>query len=284
MTGSITSRAVHAAALWLAALVTPAQAQAPRWIPEAGSQGYRYELVTHIPNLPATAYRLDYDLVSDGRGGLVAVVKAAAHMEGGGWRDAEIDADCRAALHATGNELARVTLSPVAPGAAATLGPAFVADCAPADILYPIMDILNVALIQVGPQFRLAELVSPGDSRRFAGYATSFDRLDTVAKLEATGGTVTFAALAPGRATIDWASDPLKLTMVRRGAYNGADITLTGSESFLFRLEIDPVTGVLLSAATTYDELDMTMTLPGGYSQPLRMTRDVKIAARPGLR
>lgn len=280
MTGSIKTCAAGAAALWLVALVMPAEAKAPRWIPEAGSQGYRYEMATHIPNLPGTAYRLDYDLVSDGKGGLVAVVKAAAHLEDGEWRDAEIDADCRAALHAKESELARITLSPVPPEATAALGPAFMADCAPADIFFPIMDILNVALIQVGPQFRLAELAKPGDSRRFPGYATSLDRLGVAISLEATGGTVTFTALAPGQATVDWASDPLKLTMVHRKAYDGTDITLIGSETFVFRLEIDPGTGVLLSAVTLRDDLDMTMTLAGGFSQPLPMRRDVKITPR----
>ena len=278
----IGSALLRAAALSLLALAVPAQAQtALRWIPEPGSHSYRYEMSTRIPNLPGNSYRLDYDLVSDGKGGLVAVVKAASHIESGEWRDAEIDAACRSALHAQGNELARVRLSPIDTAVATGLGSEFMADCAPADIFFPIADILNVALIQVAPQFKLAELTKPGDSRRFPGYATSLDRLDTAVTLESTGGSVTFAALVPGRASVDWASDPLKLTMIHRRAYNGADITLTGTETFVFRLEIDPATGVLLSAVTTRDDLDMTMSLPGDYSQPLPMTREVKIIPRP---
>ncbi|MCW3846408.1 hypothetical protein OF829_04085 [Sphingomonas sp. LB-2] len=278
------ARMIGTAALWLMALAAPAQAQsAPRWIPEAGTHSYRYESITHIPNAPGQSFRLDYDLISDGKGGLVAVIKAAGHRDrdAGEWSDPEIDDACRTALHAQGSELARVTLSPIAPDVAQSLGSAFMPDCAPPDIFFPITDVLNVALIQVAPQFQIAQLAKPGDSRRFPGYKTNIDRPDTVVGLESTGGTISFASLVPGRASIDWASDPLKISLIHRRAYNGADVTLTGTEMFVFRLEIDPRTGVLLSAATVSDQLDMTMSLPGGYSQPLPITREVSIKPLP---
>lgn len=276
------ARMISAAALWFVAIAAPAQAQAaPRWIPEAGTHSYRYETATHVPGAPGNGYRLDYDLVSDGKGGLVAVVRGAWHKEGAPeWSDVEIDQACRTKLHAQGDELARITLTPIAPEAATNLGPAFMDECAPADIFFPITDVLNIALVQVAPQFSIAKLAKPGDSARFAGYAVSLDRLDTVAKLESTGGTTSFVSLVPGRATIDWASDPLKINLVHRRAYNGADVTLTGTELFVFRLEIDPANGVLLGATAVTDKLDVTLSLPGGFSQPLPITREVSIKPR----
>jgi hypothetical protein len=271
-----------AAALWLVAITAPASAQTIRWAPEAGTHSYRYETTTTVPNAPGNGYRLDYDLVSDGKGGLVAVVTGAWHREGAPeWSDAEIDDDCRTALHAQGKELARVTLSPIALATVANLGPGFMAECAPADIFFPMTDILRLALVQVAPEFGLARLTKPGQSGRYPGYATKLERLDTAIDITSTGGTITFTALVPGRATIEMISDPMKLTLIHRRAYSGADVTLTGTEISGFRIEIDPASGVLLGAASTGDKLDVTMSLPGGYSQPLPVTRETQIALRP---
>jgi hypothetical protein len=268
------------AACALLGFAASAQAQTIRWVPEAGTHGYHYEAITQVPDAPGNGYRLDYDLVSDGKGGLVAVVKAAQHRQGSDWYDVDIEDECRTALGAQGKELARVTLSPITPEAA-KLGTAFLPDCAPRDIFFPVTDILRVSLYQVAPQFALAKLTKPGDSARFAGHSLDIDRLKTSIKLESPGGTVTFAVLLPGRATVEWASDPTAITMVHRGAYMGADVTLTGNETSVYRLDIDPATGVLLGAATTSDKFDATMSLPGDYSRPLPVTQEVKITPLP---
>ncbi|MES2442820.1 MAG: hypothetical protein V4574_08310, partial [Pseudomonadota bacterium] len=62
------------AALGLCLLALPAQAQGARWFPEAGSYPYRYQAIQHVPGRDDEGYRLDYDLVADAHGGLVAVV------------------------------------------------------------------------------------------------------------------------------------------------------------------------------------------------------------------
>lgn len=276
------ARIIGLGALWLLALAAPASAQSVRWVPEAGTHGYRYETTTTVPGAPGNGYRLDYDLVSDGKGGIVAVVIGAWHRAGAPeWSDAEIDDACRTALHGQGKEFARVTLSPISPATVGNLGPEFMAECAPADIFFPMTDILRVALVQVAPEFGMAKLTKPGQSGRYPGYVTQTERLDTAIDIKSTGGTITFAALVPGRATIDMISDPTPLTLIHRRAYSGADVTLTGTETSGFRIEIDPATGVMLGATSTGDKLDVTMSLPGGYSQPLPVTRETKITPRP---
>jgi hypothetical protein len=277
MTRSMIARAGAALTLWLAALASPAQAQAPRWIPEAGSHPYRYETVTHVPGAPGQRFRIDYDLLSDGKGGVVAVVKAAAKGEADGWVEIDVDDTCRTALRGQGDELARVTLWPLAPEVIATLGPDFMADCAPTEVFFPLTDVLNLTLIQVAPHFRLNELAKPGDRRPFPGHSLKLDRLDTVLDTDSSGGMLDFAALAPGRATIEWQANPAKIHMVHRRAFNGVDVTFNGTETAIYRLEIDPRTGVLLNAASTRADLDVIMSLPGDYTQPMKITREMKI-------
>lgn len=268
-------------AVSLMAMATPAAAQSLRWAPQAGTHSYRYESITTVPNAPGNGYRVDYDLVSDGKGGLVAVVTGAWHKQGAPeWSDAEIDDACRARLHGQGAELARITLSPVSPATIASLGPDFIDDCAPADIFFPMTDILRVALVQVAPEMGLSKLTKPGQNTRYPGYATKTERLDTAMEISSTGGTIRFVTLAPGRATIDMVSDPMKITLIHRRAYSGADVTLTGTEISGIRIEIDPATGTMLSATSQGDKLDVTMSLPGGYSQPLPVTRETTIVRR----
>ena len=275
-------RSMMAAALALVTLAAPASAQI-RWAPNAGTHSYRYESITHVPNAPGSSYRLDYDLASDGKGGIVAIVTGAWHRErdSGEWSDAEINDACRAKLHGQGTELARVTLSPVPLDQLQGLGPAFMDECAPGDIFFPMTDILKLALVQLAPQFHLAELAKPGDSRRFDGHKTGLERLDTAVSIDSPGGTIRLVALAPERATIDFAPDPTAITIIHRRAYSGADVTLTGTDSMGFRVEIDPRTGALLSAAASQGALELTMSLPGGYSQPLAVTHEVSIVPRP---
>ncbi len=284
MAGSITTRAIGAAALWFVAIAAPAQAQAqaPRWFPAAGTYPYRFETSSVVPNAPGNSFRLDFDLVSDGKGSLVAVIRGAWHREGAPeWSDAEIDADCRKAMGAQGDELGRVKLWPFAPDAAGNLDKGLVADCAPAEIFFPITEILTVVQIQVSPQFGLEKLAKPGDTYQFAPYKIALDRNDTVLDLEATGGTLQFASAVPGRATIAYQPHPSKVTIIHRRAYSGADVTLKGTASGAIRLEIDPGTGVLLGAEAVGDRLDVTMSLPGDFTQPLAITREMKIVPRP---
>lgn len=276
------ARLFAAVSLWLVALAAPAHAQAPRWIPEAGSYPYRYETVTNVPNAPGQRFRIDYDLVSDGKGGIVAVVKAAgASTNGTEWSDVEVDDTCRAALHGQGTELARVTLWPLALTTITNLDTGFMAECAPTEIFFPMLDVLKFTLIQVAPHFRLNELQKPGDTRPFPGQKTEFDRLDTVLSVDSPGGTLQYASLDQGRATIGYHADPSKVRMIHRRAYSGADITLTGTESAVHQIVIDTRTGVLLSVETTRSELDMVMSLPGDFTQPMKITREMRIVPRP---
>lgn len=268
-------------ALGLAALATPAQAQAPKWTPVAGTLPYRYVAIQKMPDQSEQGFRMDYDLVSDGKGGLIAVVRRAEHGKPDNWVEAEVDDDCRSKLHAGPGELARITLAPVAPAVAASMGEAFMATCAPQDIFSPMTDILNVAQVQFAPQFGLSHLAKAGDTRRFPAFAVKIDRFDIAAALASPGGVTTLSALAPDRATIDWVSDTMTVDILMRGAMSGADITLKGTENFAFRILIDPRNGALLGATTPTDKLDLTMTLPGGFSQPMPIVREVTVAPRP---
>lgn len=286
MAGSIMARAAGALALWLVTITALAQAQAPaqtpRWFPAAGTYPYRFETSSVVPNMPGESFRLDYDLVSDGKGVLVAVVKGAWRRQGAPeWSDAEVDAECRKAMGAQGDELARIKLWPFAPEMAANLGKGLVADCAPTELFFPLTEVLTVVQIQVSPQFGLEKLAKPGDTYQFAPYKIALDRDDTVLDLQATGGTLRFDAAVPGRATIGYHPNPSNVTILHRRAYNGADVTLKGTASGAMKLEIDPGTGVLLGAEAVGDRLDVTMSLPGDFTQPLAITREVKIAPRP---
>jgi len=273
-------QAILAGALGLAAIATPAQAQSPKWAPEAGTLPYRYVAVQKMPDRSEQGFRMDYDLVSDGKGGLIAVVLRAEHGKPDAWVEAEVDEACRTSLHARPGELARITLAPVAPAVAASMGEAFMAACAPQDIFSPMTDILNVAQVQLAPHFGLARLARAGDTRRFPAFAVKIERFDTAASIAAPGGSTTLSALAPDRATIDWVPDPMTVDILMRGAMSGADVSLKGTQNFAFRILIDPRTGALLGATAPAGKLDLTMTLPGGFSQPLPVVREVVIAPR----
>jgi hypothetical protein len=135
----------------LCALTAPAHAQ--RWTPEAGTYAYRLEVIEHIGDRPDTGSRLDYDLVFNGRGGLVAVVRSAERIEGGSAKPVAIDDACRTALHAGPGEIARVTFAPVTVEAASTLGEGFLPACTPNDLFGPVSEAFRLAMIQLGPQF-----------------------------------------------------------------------------------------------------------------------------------
>lgn len=276
------ARLFAAVSLWLIALAAPAHAQAPRWIPQAGTYPYRYETVTNVPNAPGQRFRIDYDIVSDGKGGMVAVVKTASGSTNGTeWSDVEVDDTCRTALHGQGTELARVTLWPLTLTTITNLDTGFMAECAPTEIFFPMMDVLKFTLVQVAPHFGMNELQKPGDARPFTGQRIELDRLDTFLSADSAGGTLQLVSLDQGRATIAYRTNPTKVRMVHRRAYSGADITLTGTETDAHRLVIDTRTGVLLSLDSVSSELDMVMSLPGDYTQPMKITRELRITPRP---
>ena len=244
-----------------------------------GVQHYRYEQTERVPGQPDKGYRLDYDLETTPLR-VTAIVRRAQEGSGGQWRDAEVSAACATAMHAEPGELARVTLSPIEPEAAATMNDAFLSQCAPAAIFYPITDILNVSLVQTSTQFGLRGLHAPGDRFRFQGYATQFERLGVAVSLAAPGGETRLTALDPRAATVDWVSDPLQLGITRRATSTEPEIRLSGVERFAFRLVIDARTGVLERAATTSDALDLLVSVPGlapERAPRLAITREVSI-------
>ena len=275
------ARLIAAVLLWLTALAAPAHAQAPRWVPEAGTTPYRYETVTDVPGAPGQRFRIDYDLVSDGKGGVVAVVRAAASAQGAAeWGEIEVEADCRKALKGQGDELARVTLSPITPAMLSRLGSDFMDDCAPTELFFPLTDVLNLTLIQVAPEYGLSTLAKPGDSRATPGHKAAYERLDTALDFDVPGGTLTLDSLEPNRATVIFESSA-NVRLIHRRAYSGADVTLTGTEHSALRLTIDPRTGWLLGAESTRSELDVIMSLPGDYTQPMKIGRTIKVSPRP---
>lgn len=268
--------------LCAAALALPATAaaQSPAWTPEAGTHPYRYESIQHVPGQADLGFRLDYDLASDGKGGLAAIVRAAWQRNGTDLTPVPVDDGCRAAMGAQPGEIARIRLFPVSTAAAESMGPEFLADCAPPPVFFPMMDILNVALVQLAPQFGAATLRKPGDSYRFAAYQTHADRSAIKIDVSSPGGTNALTALTPTRATLLWTSDPLSVHVLNRKAANGADLVLDGTENFAFEVAVDPRNGVLLGAAATHDQLDVILDIAGVPPIPAKISRDVTIAAR----
>jgi len=236
-------------------------AQAFKFQPRPGAVGYSYTMAETNNGQAASGYRVDFDLVSDPNGGLVAVIKRAAKGRGDHWETAQVDAACAKALHAGKGELARITLSPLSP-AASTFGDDFINHCAPDAVFFPMTDILNVALVQMQSRFGLPRLTSPGDSATYDGFSTSLTRASSDITAAAPGGETQLFALSPHQVTVDWVPKPMALTIVEHTTEHG-DVRLNGTEHFAFRLQIDPATGELLQAATLYDTLDMVVRVPG---------------------
>jgi hypothetical protein len=213
----------------------------------------------------------------------VAVLRKAESASGDVWSTPTVDAACRKALHGHGHELARVTLAPVSPEVAASLGDAFMAMCAPAAYFFPITDVLNVTVIQTQPTFHLAELTGAGMSARYDRFETRLDRLGVAIVAASPGGRVTLSALDGHTATVDWTPEPMQISIVRHAAAGAPEVTLRGEERFAFRLEIDPASGALRRAATTGDTLDLVVTMPGvpaDKAPHIAITREVTIEPR----
>ena len=173
-----------------------------------------------------------------------------------------------------------MTLSPLSPEAAASLGEAFMAMCAPAEYFFPMTDILNVSLIRTQPRFRLADLTAPGTTARFDGFATTLDRLGVAIAASSPGGEITMIGRDARGMTVDWKPDPMPLTIVRHAVPGTPEITLRGVERYAFRVEIDTPSGLLRRAATTTDRLDLVVEVPGvppDQAPHLAISREVTI-------
>jgi hypothetical protein len=263
--------------LWAYAGIAAAQ---PDFAPHEGTQHLRYESAERAPGQPDRKYRVDFDLRVGRDHGVVAVVRHAMSASGDTWTDASVAPACAPALHAHSGELARVTLWPISPAASSAMNEDFLAMCAPAAVFYPISDILNVVLVQVSPEFKLASLHAAGDQARTQAYATHFERLGAAISVSARGGETRLTALTFHRALVTWTSDAMDLTIIHRGSLNGQDLTLSGQEDFAFQLEVDPRNGKLIRAQTTSDQLDLVVQLPNlapEHRPHIAITREVII-------
>lgn len=264
----------------LAALALTAPG-AERWSPAAGTRGYRYEAVDHVPSQPDRGYRADYALITAADGSMTVAITAASRLEGQDWTPAAVDDACRAAMHAGPGELARVRIFPVAPDVAETLDQRFLDSCAPREIFTPLADLLLTAQVQASPDFALAELAAPGDSARFKGFRTRVDRFGTALVSTSPGGTIRFAALDGSRASIDWTSDPMTLVAHIRDAIPGKEIVLEGAQQLAVRFEIDRVSGALLALRFVTARVDGVLSVPDAPPIPMSITRETRIELRP---
>jgi hypothetical protein len=251
-----------AAAVIASSLAAPAQAKPPWRTPwAAASRAYRYEATQGDPAAaPAAGQRVDFRLATDAHGGVVAHILAGEILSGGAWKPLAIDASCREALSAQPGEVAEVRLQPLSPDAA-KLGGAFMATCAPDDLFNPMTDILNVALIINAEQFHARDLTRAGQTVSFPGLSTSLDRGDFAMSESSGTGEVTLVALDRATATLDWKPSLSKLEMTK-GA-GAARLPMSGTEHFAFRVTLDRRTGLLTEAHTLYDDIAMTVAVPG---------------------
>ena len=249
----------------------------------AGTRHYRYTSFEQPEGQLGTRYRVDFDLVTDASNGVTAVVRKAESAKGDIWSTPVVSDECKKALQGSDDALARVTLSPLSPEAAAALGEPFMAMCAPAAYFYPMTDILNVSLIQTSPLFHLADLTSTGKSARFEGFHTKLDRFGTAMVASSPGGTITLTSLDDHVANVDWAPDPMALTLVQRATQTMPELTMSGFERFAFRVVIDRASGTLVRATTTLDSLNLVVSmqgLPPDKAPHLAIKREVAIEPR----
>ena len=278
----MTSRAIGAVACAAAlAGATVAAASAPwRAAPDAGARTYRYE-VHELTGGSVRGYRMDYRLRADGKGGVTADVIRTATFDGTAYTPAVVDAACAKAMNARPGEVASLSLFPLT-AAQAKLGDAFLPDCAPPAVFFPLTDILNVVLIQSSDRFRVGALKTVGQSAPFAGFSTSLDRAGMAMAETASGGAVTLTSLDHGEATLDWKPEPAELDLTEGSG--GQAIKLHGTEHFAFRLVIDARTGWLKRGETLSDDLDMAVALPNAPADkaPRVATRRMVSIVRTG--
>ena len=260
----------------------PAQAK-PGFHPASGPGIWRYRYETHqvIPGQLDQGWRTDFDIVV-GRGGAVdAIVLKSAERRDKTWTETTADDACLARLHAPKGALAKVRIWPLSQSAAHDLGPNFLDSCAPAGVFFPLTDILNVMVAQRSPTFGLTTLKKAGDTSHFAGFTAAFDRNGETLAETTHGGVMTLISLTPVQAVVDWAPAPAELHLKEHSP--AGPVILDGTETWDFRLVIDPRTGVLVRADTQHDVLDMTVTmdgLPPGQHPQVKITREVSITLR----
>lgn len=246
--------------------LTTAQAalgEPPVLRPLPGVRYYRYESSEQVDGQVTSRYRMDFDLVTGRHRSVVAVVRRAEVDTGEGWTDATLDDQCARLLHRGGGALARITLHPLSKRAA-EMGDAFMARCTPAALFFPMTDILNVSGIQTEPGFRITQLSEEGNSARWAGRAPiKLNRFGSTITLSSPPGTIALSRLDKHKATVEWVPDVLQIEIVHQGQADGPDVLLRGTENHGFRLEIDSVSGTLMRAETTADDLDLLLLVPG---------------------
>jgi hypothetical protein len=142
-----------------------------------------------------------------------------------------------------------------------------------------MLDILDVALIQ-SPHFGIGELSAPGDTHRFAAFDNHFNRGNFTGSAVAPGGAVNWVSADGDRATVDWVPDPTALKITMRGAANGADIRMEGTQRKALRVVIDRRSGALLGASAPFDGLNAIMDIKDVPPLPIAVTRDVTITPR----
>jgi len=272
-----TPAARSALALALALAAGAAAAQTPR------PTIYRYEASESLNGTIQSAYRVDFELARDRRGGLEAIVlRAEAADHGGEFKPVTASETCRAAMHAPPGGLARVRLWPTAGDPAEPLGAAFLDLCAPDGVFFPLTDIVNVALIPISPRFEVRRLRRVGQTARFPAFTARFGRNGRQFEEVVAGGEVALVARAPGRDTVEWRPDAARLT-IREPTPQG-EMLLLGAEHWAFRVGFDPRSRLLASARAIYDDIDMTAQVPGlpaDKAPRLKITRQVTIEALP---
>jgi hypothetical protein len=250
-------------AIALAASLAVADAEAHRSVASvAGVRAYRYEVQDIAPQ-STTGYRLDFRLRTEASGDQTAEVVRAWGFDGKTWTPVTVDAACAAALHARPGELAVVPLYPMTPERA-QLGDAFLANCAPSAVFLPLTDVLNVVLIEASDRFHLRDLRSVGQSAPFPGFSTSLHRPGLAMTESSDGGATTLVSRNADRVVVDWAPSISSLDLVEQDAGGpGQPVHLVGTEHFAFRVTIDAPSGSLESATTLYDDLNLTVIVPG---------------------
>jgi hypothetical protein len=257
MTRSPATRLRHA--LVLAALAMPGAARAagPQLQPPPGERLYHYE-VTETQGAKSSGYRVDVRLATERDGGVLATVVRATQFDGVAQQETSLPADCAQALHAPPGALAQVRLFPL-DAEAAKLGEAFMAFCAPPAVFFPMTDILNVVLIQASDRFAIGELAKGRRSARFAGFTTHLRRPAVEMAESSDEGEIALAGGSGGVSFVDWIPSPSRLEITTQA--DGRPVTLKGTEHFAIRLEVDRA-GVMQRAATRYDDLDLSVSVP----------------------
>ena len=245
-----------------------------RQTPAPGLRRYSYEATETVAGGRLHGYHLDFDLQNSGRE-IYAIIRKSYVLDGS-WKAVEPDAACRAAMHGDNASLARVKLSPLSSQASKTLGESFLSICAPAAIFFPLTDILNVVLIP-SSRFRATELSKVGQSLSYAAFRAAFDRTGVAIKETSPGGEIVLASLDDARAVLDWNPRLADLQLVNKASV--PPLALNGTEHFGFRVAVDRKSGMIESAETIYDDLDMEIAGAPETVPHVRITRAVRIEA-----